>query len=46
MDIESGKQESNYNLTNVTAHNIRLLLNKLYKSRFNADNDKTVKPFS
>jgi hypothetical protein len=46
IHLESGKRELNYSLANVTAHNIRLLLNKLYKSRFNADNDKTVKPFS
>ena len=46
LHLESGKRQLNHSLANVTAHNIRLLLNKLYRSRINAINDKTVNPFS
>ncbi len=46
IHLKSGKREINHSLTNVTAHNIRLLLNKLYKSCANAAKDKTVNPFS
>ena len=46
LHLESGKRQLNHSLTNVTAHNIRLLLNKLYRSHVKAENDKTANPFS
>ncbi len=46
LHLESGKRQLNHSLTNVTAHNIRLLLNKLYRSHVKAENDKAVNPFS
>ncbi len=46
LHLQSCKRELNYSLANVAAHNIRLLLNKLYRSHINAINDKTVNPFS
>ena len=46
LHLEPGKRQLNHSLTNVTAHNIRLLLNKLYRSHVKAENDKTVNPFS
>ena len=46
LHLESGKRQLNHSLTNVTAHNIRLLLNKLYRSHVKAENDITVNPFS
>ena len=46
LHLEPGKRQLNHSPTNVTAHNIRLLLNKLYRSHVKAENDKTVNPFS
>jgi hypothetical protein len=46
LHLESGKRQLNHSLTNVTAHNIRLLLNKLYRSHVKAGNDITINPFS
>jgi hypothetical protein len=46
LHLELGKRQLNHSLTNVTAHNIRLLLNKLYRSHVKAENDITVNPFS
>ena len=46
LHLESGKRQLNHSLTNVTAHNIRLMLNKLYRSHVKAENDMTVNPFS
>jgi hypothetical protein len=46
LHLESGKRQLNHSLTNVTAQNIRLMLNKLYRSHVKAENDMTVNPFS
>ena len=46
LHLKSGKRQVNQRLTNVTAHNIRLMLNKLYRSHVKAENDMTVNPFS
>jgi hypothetical protein len=46
LHLESGKRQLNHSLTIVAAHNIRLLLNKLYRSHVKAENDITVNPFS
>ena len=46
LHLESGKRQLNHSLANVTAHNIRLLLNKLYRSHVKAGNDITINPFS
>ncbi len=46
LHLELGKRQLNHSLINVTAHNIRLLLNKLYRSHVKAGNDITVNPFS
>ena len=46
LHLKSGKRQVNQRLTNVTAHNIRLMLNKLYRSHVKAENDMTANPFS
>ncbi len=46
LHLESGKRQLNHSLANVTAHNIRLLMNKLYRSHVKAENDISINPFS
>ena len=46
LHLESGKRHLNHSLTNVTAHIIRFLMNKLYRSHFKAENATTVNPSS
>jgi hypothetical protein len=44
LHLNTGKSVLNNCLAAVTAHNIILLLNKLYRGHDNAGNDKTVNP--
>ncbi len=46
LHLETGKSVPNNSLAAVAAHNIRLLLNKLYRIHVNSANDKTVNPFN
>ena len=46
LHLKPGKRQLNQRLTNVTANNIQLMLNKLYRSHVKAENDMTVNPFS
>ena len=46
LHLKLDNRQLNHSLTNVTAHIIRLMLNKLSRSHLKAGNDMTINPFS
>jgi hypothetical protein len=46
IHLEVGKQVMNQSLDSITANKIRLLMNMLYRTHIEQENDKTLNPFS
>ncbi len=46
IHLEVGKQVMNQSLVSITANKIRLLMNMLYCTHVEQENDKTLDPFS